>query len=232
MAEGWKGLHEKNGATVFSCPVPRCYFHVLAPGGTNTEHNCPHSGTTTFGWSAVLSTIEKVWKEIDDRYEALMQAEDKKDPRHDKAKGELRGLAVALAHMTSPRAEDPDAIVRETDARYRARQAGEEIVTYSGKGVILANKPADQDVWMPSVNGGYTAQPEYSVHGTQSKVQHVPGESAPASNALEAELKKRDLRPQDINSIKNVLSMGMMPVHEVAAMYSISIQLAKHLAQA
>lgn len=229
MAEGWKGLHEKNGETVFSCPEPWCYFHVLAPGGTNVEHNCPHSGKTTLGWSAVLSTIERIWKEIDDRFTMLMESEDRKDPIHEKAKGELRGLAVALAIITAPRAEGPDAIAREASARYKARLAGEEVVTYSGQGIVLANKPADQDKWVPSVSGGYTAQPEYSIHAKDSKVQFVAGETGPSNKHFETELAKRDLRPQDIAAVKNVISMGLMPIHEVAKMYSISVGLATYL---
>lgn len=230
MAEGWIGLHEKNGATVFSCPAPHCYYHVLAPDEQSIEHTCPHSGPTSMGWSITMNMIQKMWVELDVRVDRLMEVPDRTDPALDKTKGEMRGIAIAIAIFTGPYHPDADSVVKEAMARYKLRQAGEEVLTHASDGTTFKN--IDPDRWMPAKSGGYTNDPEHSIHGTSTRVANAPGTGAPPkADNFEAELEKRALRPQDITSIKNVRSMDLMPAHEVAAMYNISVGLVNYLSK-
>lgn len=71
--------------------------------------------------NAGKSIIELVWDQMDAVYARLMSGETEKGD-----KGQARGLAIALAILTNPYANDVDAIRMQAHARWEDAQPDEE----------------------------------------------------------------------------------------------------------
>lgn len=148
-----EGLSRKpDGTLVFKCPVRHCHFTIaLLTPNDNLKHKCPFRGTTTLGWGAQVSILEKIWLHADEKFAELMNNKDSEI-----LKGYLRGISYTLAAFMPPHFTTPDEVARELKRRYAAIEAGE---TYETPGIGSLRMAPPTPVYRPARRGGYTASP-------------------------------------------------------------------------
>lgn len=128
----------ETGVWVFSCQQRFCFMHraeksEAAALKNEAEHTCPYSGgTTTLSWSIQVQILNKIWKELDDKLDELIELKSK--PEYSgvelaRLQGECRGMALVLTHFMSPFYTSPEEIAKEASSRRKSRLAGREHMT-------------------------------------------------------------------------------------------------------
>lgn len=143
MATGWKGRHTRNGAEVFECPEPYCYYRIrLRSAGDSTDHKCPFAGETRVGWSVTKTLVEQVWDMLDRSIDEIMSPSPLPKEYH---QAQARAFCRVLAIFMKPLFADEDAIADEARKRYKMRKAGEPYETIGLGSLRHAGLPGAED---------------------------------------------------------------------------------------
>ena len=160
MAEGWLGrVTHPDGYDTFSCPAKYCYYHVRLGPVTDEQHNCPHLGVTTHGWSITVGLVEQIWQKLDKVVDEMKHEPKPTDLAIQNLRGQAEAYAESLVLFMAPLYNSVEDISREAGRRYKARKAGNLDYTTPGIGHAKFKTMMDGDVWYRSATGGWTSDP-------------------------------------------------------------------------
>lgn len=140
----------------YECSVPGCTWktwHRTMPGAykerkRHEEVSCPY--TEGIGMAQGPTLHEKLWEELDSACAVVMDGKPEGyakdagvsaatcDPyearKYDEARGNARGLAIAICHMGTPFWTDATEVSKHAVKRFNAKKAGEEMPPTLGVG--------------------------------------------------------------------------------------------------
>lgn len=206
------------------CGHRECWFvgHATDEAGAQTmltQHakDCP-SPPARGQLPTGLSTLEKMWDELDAVTEAITDQKYYRvgDQVMDgmQLRGYARGICFTLAMMTFPHFRTPTDVVREAAHRYKIRKG---TVPYRPTPTYRHNpveRPATPPVGTRSAN-----------HGTTKPAAAAPTTARKASAATLAAAKKVDLSSIDDKKrtqIMNGAASGMFTYEDLAVMYDVT----------
>jgi hypothetical protein len=126
--------------TLYECPEVGCWYRLALEEFESNEHKCPHGGDTHYGLSVTMSLVSQCWEDLDELMDQIMSSSGKAvNPglgesiwrstddhiKHERLRGQARGMSVLLARFMVPFFSTPDDIAKEAKRRYDARQRGE-----------------------------------------------------------------------------------------------------------
>jgi hypothetical protein len=176
---------------VFRCEVPLCFYTVSAKTLGDAESvSCIHlqDGNKHMPQQSSVSLFKLMFNELDLHIDEFMKIQQNTDDqiatalRTAELKGHIAGLASCIVLWMKPIFADIDAVKREGNKRYKARQRGDE--TYQTAGVDYK--------WMPgeSLPGKAVVAPS-QIAGTQTPgSDYRPAEEITLTEEQTARVKK------------------------------------------
>lgn len=132
------------GRRLYECPEQGCWYRLLLWEHESNDHLCPHGGDTHYGLSVTMSLVSQCWEDLDAIMDQIMSDTGKvENPqlgksiwrtaddhiKHERLKGQARGMAVLLARFMVPFFSTDREIAAEAKRRWEARQRNEDYVT-------------------------------------------------------------------------------------------------------
>ena len=240
--EGWPGHYvTETGHPAYMCPEPHCYFSVGTKRTKDVTHNCPHMGTTSYGWSITVTLVEQIWGYLDEAFDIGMNIELPDVDRTD-ARQRAKAYCKVLVLFMTPVFHDERSVAQEAKRRHDARKSGDVYQTPGMKHGIYKTL-TDGEAWYPSTNGAWTndpslaaGEPRMTDDAILNRVRgHVDGDVRNASGVeSRSHLAKgpaRNLPSQggkavsaaESAAIKGAVASGMFSEEDLAVMYKIPV---------
>jgi hypothetical protein len=221
---------------IFKCGEPKCYWQTAhateeLARETKAKHTCGQENRMPkpSGNHSVPpgpSILERIWVHLDGATTEVMELRDKKKSSPDiwdvsdeksfnEARGNARGLALAVFELSHPGYPDANEVVKTATARYKAKVAGESMpptVGVDGHNPHLARERSR------------AARTEAKTGTPAAPTSEAPV-AQPADNPVGLVITKKGgkvLSETDIDAIKRGLA-GNLPAETLATVYKITI---------
>lgn len=224
MADGWKGVQQRDPATYgydtkhpwrFQCPKPNCYMSVCADSEIDAlkvqqDHTCPHwGGQTKVSWSVTKTLVQQMWDLLDEEMDGAM---------HDVPGTKIRARAIAecVAIFMVPFFTTADEVAQEALKRWKAKQAGNLEYETAGLAARRYDRPgleSKYEGWYKAPDGGFTSDiAQAGLPTNKKRGGGVQTASKPAHK----------LNEKEIEAIRFMNTSGGFSVAQLAKTYGVS----------
>lgn len=215
---------------IFQCGTPKCYWRTAHKTKehaqqTKEKHTCGQENRkmakpdSNHSVPLGASIIEKIWAHLDEATKIVMEsvAKKKSDPTEwsdssertfNEARGNARGLSVAIFEMSVPGYATADEVAKHAVARYKAIAAGEELPPTVG----INNYNPHLDAARAKVKASTPAKPAPTSEGTATS-------NGPAIRNKHGKV----LSEADLTAIKHGIGAGL-PDASLAGVYKITVE--------